>query len=171
MGYIIPLYDEAVSTWPVTVETFQVARLALELGLLLQVRAFLGQNLGRALGREAQVDEGGADIGDILLNASYRKTEADTPGGFAGVFGHIANLYFQRYGDQSAAMAAIAAKNHHNGVENPYAQLRKDFGFEFCLQLKMRKHSSTTIRFPSSDLAALLLFSWDILIRFDSTIL
>ncbi|HFC05035.1 MAG TPA: thiolase domain-containing protein [Rhizobiales bacterium] len=84
------------------------------------------------IGAEKMTVASGADIGDILLNASYRKTEADTPGGFAGVFGHIANLYFQRYGDQSAAMAAIAAKNHHNGVENPYAQLRKDFGFEFC---------------------------------------
>ena len=26
----------------------------------------------------------------------------------------------------------IAAKNHKNGVANPYAQMRKDVGFEFC---------------------------------------
>jgi acetyl-CoA C-acetyltransferase len=26
----------------------------------------------------------------------------------------------------------IAAKNHKNGVANPYAQMRKDFGYEFC---------------------------------------
>lgn len=84
------------------------------------------------IGAEKMTVASGSDIGDALLNASYRKNEADTPGGFAGVFGHIANLYFQKYGDQSAAMAAIAAKNHANGVANPYAQLRKDFGFEFC---------------------------------------
>lgn len=84
------------------------------------------------IGAEKMTVASGADIGDILLNASHRKSEADTPGGFAGVFGHIANLYFQRYGDQSAAMAAIAAKNHSNGVENPYAQIQKDFGFKFC---------------------------------------
>ncbi len=84
------------------------------------------------IGAEKMTVASGADIGDALLNASYRAEEADTPGGFAGVFGHIANLYFQRYGDQSAAMAHIAAKNHFNGVENPYAQLRKDLGFEFC---------------------------------------
>jgi acetyl-CoA C-acetyltransferase len=71
-------------------------------------------------------------VGDVLLNASYRKEEGDTPGGFAGVFGRIAALYFQRYGDQSAAMARIAAKNHRNGVGNPFAQLRKDLGFQFC---------------------------------------
>jgi len=26
----------------------------------------------------------------------------------------------------------ISAKNHFNGVSNPYAQIRKDFGFDFC---------------------------------------
>ncbi len=84
------------------------------------------------VGAEKMTAASGPEIGDALLNASYRKEEGDTPGGFAGVFGRIADLYFQRYGDQSAAMARIAAKNHFNGVENPYAQLRKDFGFEFC---------------------------------------
>ncbi len=54
------------------------------------------------------------------------------PGGFAGVFGRIAEAYFQRHGDQSDALAAIAAKNHRNGVDNPFAQMRKDLGFEFC---------------------------------------
>ncbi len=48
------------------------------------------------------------------------------------MFGRIAQTYFQRYGDQSDALARIAAKNHRNGVDNPYAQLRKDLGFEFC---------------------------------------
>jgi acetyl-CoA C-acetyltransferase len=72
------------------------------------------------------------EVGDVLLNASYRKEEGDTPGGFAGVFGRIADLYFQRHGDRSAAMARIAAKNHRNGVGNPFAQLRKDLGFQFC---------------------------------------
>ncbi|MBB1214032.1 hypothetical protein, partial [Klebsiella pneumoniae] len=35
------------------------------------------------------------EVGDILLNASYRKEEADLPGGFAGVFGRIASAYFE----------------------------------------------------------------------------
>jgi len=84
------------------------------------------------VGAEKMTVASGAEIGDALLNASYRKTEADTPGGFAGVFARILDIYQQRYGDQSEATARIAAKNHHNGVENPYAQMRKDFGFEFC---------------------------------------
>jgi acetyl-CoA C-acetyltransferase len=41
-------------------------------------------------------------------------------------------MYFQRHGDQSDALAAIAAKNHKNGCANPWAQLRKDLGYEFC---------------------------------------
>ena len=73
-----------------------------------------------------------AEIGRNLLKASYVREEADIEGGFAGVFGKIAGLYFQRWGDQSDALAQIAAKNHKNGVGNPYAQLRKDLGYEFC---------------------------------------
>ena len=73
-----------------------------------------------------------AEIGRNLLRASYLPEDGDTPGGFAGVFGKIAQAYFQKYGDQSDALAMIAAKNHKNGVANPYAQMRKDFGFEFC---------------------------------------
>jgi acetyl-CoA C-acetyltransferase len=73
-----------------------------------------------------------ADIGKFLLKASYLAEDADTPSGFAGVFGNIAASYFQRHGDQSDALAMIAAKNHKNGVENPYAQMRKDLGFDFC---------------------------------------
>lgn len=84
------------------------------------------------VGAEKMTAKSTAEVGDILLNASYRKEEADIEGGFAGVFGRIAQLYFQRYGDRSEELARIAAKNHKNGVSNPYAQMRKDFGFEFC---------------------------------------
>lgn len=75
-----------------------------------------------------------AQIGEVLLRCSYVKEEGDTPGGFAGVFGQIAADYFERFGDQSDALAAIAAKNHANGVHNPYAHLRRDLGFDFCRQ-------------------------------------
>lgn len=73
-----------------------------------------------------------AQIGEVLLRCSYVKEEGDTPGGFAGVFGQIAGAYFERFGDQSDALAAIAAKNHANGVRNPLAHMRRDLGFDFC---------------------------------------
>jgi acetyl-CoA C-acetyltransferase len=84
------------------------------------------------VGVEQMTTTPGPEIGKNLLKASYVREEADIAGGFAGIFGKIAGLYFQRYGDQSDALARIAAKNHKNGVGNPYAQLRKDLGFDFC---------------------------------------
>jgi len=73
-----------------------------------------------------------AEVGDILLGASYRAEEAGVEGGFAGLFGQIAQSYFQRYGDRSEELAMIAAKNHANGMANPLAHMRKDFGVDFC---------------------------------------
>src|ERR1700753_3657345 len=84
------------------------------------------------VGAEQMTTTPGPEIGRNLLKASYVREEADIEGGFAGIFGKIAGLYFQRWGDQSDALAMIASKNHKNGVGNPYAQLRKDLGFEFC---------------------------------------
>lgn len=84
------------------------------------------------VGVEQMTRTPGAEIGRTLLKASYLPEDGDNPAGFAGVFGNIAGAYFQRHGDQSDALAMIAAKNHHNGVQNPYAQMRKDLGFEFC---------------------------------------
>ncbi|HJS84439.1 MAG TPA: acetyl-CoA acetyltransferase [Acetobacteraceae bacterium] len=101
-------------------------------------RDFLAAGRGRfalVIGVEKMTATPGKEVGDYLLKASYKKEESDIPAGFAGVFGRIAERYFQRYGDQSDALAAIAAKNHKNGVANPFAQMRRDLGFEFCRTL------------------------------------
>jgi acetyl-CoA C-acetyltransferase len=84
------------------------------------------------VGVEKMTDTAGPEVGNILLKASYVKEEAETAGGFAGIFAKIAQLYFQKHGDQSDALARIAAKNHRNGVGNPFAQMRKDLGYDFC---------------------------------------
>ncbi|WP_027802707.1 acetyl-CoA acetyltransferase [Paraburkholderia dilworthii] len=72
------------------------------------------------------------EVGDVLLKCSYAREELGVPGGFAGLFGKIAEEYFSRYGDQSDALAAIAVKNHQNGLANPYAHMRREFSFDFC---------------------------------------
>ncbi len=98
-------------------------------------RDFLAAGRGRfalVVGAEKMTATPGPKVGDILLTASYRRTEQDIEGGFAGVFARIAEAYFQKHGDQSDALAAIAAKNHRNGVDNPWAQMRKDLGYAFC---------------------------------------
>jgi acetyl-CoA C-acetyltransferase len=84
------------------------------------------------VGVEQMTTTPAAEIGRNLLKASYVREEADIEGGFAGIFGKIAGHYFQKYGDQSDALARIAAKNHKNGVGNPYAQMRRDLGYAFC---------------------------------------
>lgn len=98
-------------------------------------RDFIDAGRGRlalVVGVEKMTGVSTAVAGDNLLGASYRREEDDVPNGFAGIFGRIAEAYFQRFGDRSDALAAIAAKNHRNGVDNPYAQMRRDLGYAFC---------------------------------------
>jgi acetyl-CoA C-acetyltransferase len=98
----------------------------------LQALAAKAARIVLVVGVEQMTTTPGPEIGKNLLKASYVQEEADIDGGFAGIFGRIAGLYFQRWGDQSDALAMIAAKNHKNGVGNSYAQIRKDLGYEFC---------------------------------------
>jgi acetyl-CoA C-acetyltransferase len=74
----------------------------------------------------------GAAVTGVLARASYVREESALGLTFPGIFARKAQAYFARHGDQSAALARIAAKNHANGVHNPYAHMRKDLGFEFC---------------------------------------
>ncbi len=87
------------------------------------------------VGVEKMTGVSNKEVGDCLIKASYIAEEGDQKGGFAGVFGRIAELYFQRYGDQSDVLARIAAKNHKNGSVNPLAHMQKDFGYDFCRQV------------------------------------
>jgi acetyl-CoA C-acetyltransferase len=116
------------------------------------------------------------EIGRNLLKASYVREEADIDGGFAGIFGKIASLYFQRWGDQSDALARIAAKNHKNGVHNPYAQIRKDLGYEFC-RVESEKNprvagplKRTDCSLVSDGAAALVLVDVETALKFDKAV-
>ncbi len=82
------------------------------------------------VGAEKMTSKDTKGVTAALACATYQKEEADLS--FPQVFGQIADAYFQAYGDQSAALARIAAKNHKNAVHNPLAQMQKDVGFDFC---------------------------------------
>lgn len=84
------------------------------------------------VGAEKMTGVPGADVTRILAQASYVREEAARGLTFPGIFAHLAQQYFARWGDHAPTLARIAAKNHASGVHNPWAQMRKDLGFEFC---------------------------------------
>jgi len=71
-------------------------------------------------------------VGAALLGADYDAAGTPSSTGFTGLFAAVALAYEERYGPISDVLGSIAAKNHRNGIDNPYAQLRKDLGVEFC---------------------------------------
>lgn len=71
-------------------------------------------------------------VGAALLGADYELAGTPSSTGFAGIFAEVARHYEKRWGPVGDTLGLIAAKNHRNGVLNPFAQLRKDLGVEFC---------------------------------------
>lgn len=84
------------------------------------------------IGAERMTGVSGDEVTRILGQCAYSSEAGQPAGGFPGIFAQVAQGYFQRYGDHSATLARIAAKNHANGVANPWAHMRRDLGFEFC---------------------------------------
>ncbi|PKW16648.1 thiolase domain-containing protein [Saccharopolyspora spinosa] len=83
------------------------------------------------VGAEKMTRAPAATVNDVLLGAAYLPTEQQY-GSFPAVFAWLANQYAQRYSNPRDALARIAAKNHRNGVDNPYAHMQRDLGYEFC---------------------------------------
>ena len=86
------------------------------------------------IGAEKMTHAGADVVGAGLLGADYDMAGKTSTTGFTGLFADVAKHYGKRYGDTSLGdvLGSIAAKNHRNGVDNPYAQLRKDLGEDFC---------------------------------------
>lgn len=99
------------------------------------------------IGAEKMTDAGADVVGAALLGASYEMAGKPSTTGFTGLFAEVAKHYDKRYGAGTAGsgiagpgfenglgdvLGSISAKNHHNGMSNPYAQMHRDFGVEFC---------------------------------------
>jgi acetyl-CoA C-acetyltransferase len=84
------------------------------------------------IGAEKMTHAGADVVGAALLGADYDMAGQASSTGFTGLFADVAKHYQKRYGSVGDVLGTIAAKNHRNGVDNPYAQLRKDLGEEFC---------------------------------------
>ncbi|MCA0869923.1 acetyl-CoA acetyltransferase [Seohaeicola saemankumensis] len=88
------------------------------------------------IGVEKMTHLPGAEVTAALGHAAYQRDEAGIS--FPGVFAQFAQAYFDKYGDQSRALARIAAKNHGNSVNNPLAQLQKPMDEAFCAEVSDR---------------------------------
>jgi acetyl-CoA C-acetyltransferase len=88
------------------------------------------------IGAEKMTQAGPDVVGAALLGADYDMAGQPSTTGFTGLFAEVAKHYEKRYGNGPGklgdVLGTIAAKNHRNGVDNPFAQLRKDLGEEFC---------------------------------------
>jgi len=95
---------------------------------------FVDSGRGRValvVGAEKMRAVSAGEAGRIMLKAAHGSEHAGRRN-FADFFGEIAGAYFQRHGDRTRELAMIAAKNHANAMENPFAHLRQDMGVEFC---------------------------------------
>ena len=91
------------------------------------------------IGAEKMTHAGADVVGAALLGASYEMAGKASTTGFTGLFAEVAKHYEKRYGGTAArvrtlgdVLGSIAAKNHRNGMDNPYAQMHRDLGEEFC---------------------------------------
>jgi acetyl-CoA C-acetyltransferase len=126
------------------------------------------------VGVEKMTEVNGEVLGGILSKASYLREESASS--FAEIFGQITDSYFQAYGDKSDALAMIAAKNHKNGCDNPYAQMQKDLGYDFCRNVSEKNPvvagplKRTDCSLVSDGAAALVLADVDTALKMDKAV-
>ena len=83
-------------------------------------------------------------VTDVLAMASYYPTEAAQGMTFPGLFAEFAKGYKEKYGisdeELREILAKIAAKNYKNALDNPCAQMAKDWDVEDVLALPDEKN-------------------------------
>ena len=126
------------------------------------------------IGAEKMTGLDTAGVTDALMQAGYAAEEDGQS--FPRIFARFAEAYFQANGDQSRALARIAAKNHRNALDNPLAHLRKDLGEEFCATVSDKNPMiAPPLRLSDCSLisdgaAALILVAEDLATEFDHAI-
>lgn len=119
------------------------------------------------IGVEKMTHLSNPDVTAALGHAAYQKDEVGLS--FPDVFAQFAQAYFGKYGDQTLALARIAAKNHGNSVNNPLAQLQKPMDEAFCATVSDRNPiisaplKKTDCSLVSDGAAALVLVADDVL--------
>lgn len=82
------------------------------------------------IGAEKMTAQDTEGVTAALSGASYQVEESGVS--FPEIFARFAQRYFEANGDQSLALAQIAAKNHANAMHNPLAHMQKPLDVSFC---------------------------------------
>lgn len=115
----------------------------------------------------------GADVTEALATAADQEYEVYQGVTFPGLYAMIANAHMHQYKTTREQIAAVAVKNHKNGVNNPNAQFRSEISIDKVL-------NSTLVADPlrlldcspvSDGGAAVILCSMDIARKFTKNII
>lgn len=90
-----------------------------------------------AAGAEKMTDIDGSGVTDALAAAADREWEGIMGATFPGLYAMIARLHMHRYGTTSEQLAAVASKNHENGMHNPIAQYKNRISIDQVLNSLM----------------------------------
>jgi acetyl-CoA C-acetyltransferase len=88
-------------------------------------------------GVEKMTDVGGDEATYALATASDQEYEAFSGVTFPGLYAMIARAHMEKYGTTCEQMAAVAVKNHANGLKNPNAQFKLPLTVEGVLNSVM----------------------------------
>ncbi len=88
-------------------------------------------------GVEKMTDVDGADATYALGTAADQEWEGFHGITFPGLYAMLARAHMQRFGTTVEQMAAVAVKNHNNGLLNPHAQYHLKITVEDVLQSTM----------------------------------
>ncbi len=89
-------------------------------------------DIALVVGAEKMTSRTTPEVTAALAGAGYQNDPQEAKLSFPMLFGIAAEQYSKRYQSPMAAMARIAAKNHHNAMRNPLAQMHREMDFEFC---------------------------------------
>ncbi len=79
-----------------------------------------------AAGAEKMTDLKGTDAISTLMGAGDQEWESSMGLTFAGLYALMARAYMKRYNLTRDELALVPVKNHHHGMNNPYAQFHME---------------------------------------------
>jgi len=84
------------------------------------------------VGAEKMTARSTAEVTTALAGAGYQNDAHEASLSFPQLFALLVRQYAERYSDPLPVMAAIAAKNHANALDNPLAHMRRRVDVDFC---------------------------------------